>query len=235
VIFRVFFMDKGIIRKELPLCQRIEEGGGAFDMIKGTGWIISRGFNDMRRKRDLGILGAMAAILLWGSLSCSSAPPPKPGGLGVGDQAFPFALSDSAGNILKLSDIQEGWTLVLVFYRGHWCSACLNQLLNLKEDYPKFAAAKVAVAAISADTIEDSAQFNREWRFPFPLLSDTKLEVIDAYGLRHRKEHEGKDISRPSIIILNPGRVVRYKHVGQNPTDRPTDNEILFEVQKIKK
>jgi peroxiredoxin len=151
----------------------------------------------------------------------------------VGDKAYPLALSDSNGNILHLSDIQQGWYLVLVFYRGYWCGSCVSQLLDLKNDYPKFTQARAAVAAISVDPVRDSARFAGEWRFPFPLLSDTRMEVIDAYGLRHPKGHDNKDISHVAVVILDPQKTIRYKYVGKNPQDRPSNNEILFEIQKI--
>jgi peroxiredoxin len=188
------------------------------------------------RKLKLAIL-AVSVLAVVGRLEtgCTPAPevPSKAGGLSIGDKAYPFSLPDSNGNILKLSDTQEGWYLVLVFYRGHWCGACLNQLLNLKDDYGKFTPARAGVAAISVDPMEDSAHFTEQWRFPFPLLSDTQLQAIDAYGLRHAQGHDGKDISRPAVVIIDPQKIIRYKYVGQNPTDRPSDDEILFEIQKL--
>jgi peroxiredoxin len=139
------------------------------------------------------------------------------------------------GKVMKLSDVQEGWYLVLILYRGHWCSACLNQLLDLKNDFPKFTQLHASMAAASTDPVEDSADFMKEWRFPFPLLSDTKLQVIDAYGARHPQGHEGKDIAHPSVIIIDPKKIIRYKYVGKVATDRPTDDEILFALQQIEK
>jgi thioredoxin-dependent peroxiredoxin len=158
-----------------------------------------------------------------------------PGGLRVGDQALDFALRDTTGHVMKLKDMQEGWYLVLMLYRGHWCSACLNQLLDLKKDYAKFTALKIAVAGVSVDTVEEIAHFNEEWRLPFPLLSDPRFQIIDAYGARHEKGHEGKDISRPGIIILDPQKTVRFKHIGKNPQDRPTNTEILYMIEKLQK
>ena len=91
------------------------------------------------------------------------------------------------------------------------------------------------MAAASTDPVEDSADFMKEWRFPFPLLSDTKLQVIDAYGARHPQGHEDKDIAHPSVIIIDPQKIIRYKYVGKVATDRPTDDEILFALQEIEK
>lgn len=178
------------------------------------------------------------AFLALGILAagCVAQPDPaslKPGGLAVGDKAADFALADNNGKTMKLADVQKGWSLVLILFRGHWCSACQNQLINLKEDFPKFTALHAAVAAVSVDTVEESAHFAQEWRFPFPLLSDPKFQVIDAYGARHPEGHEGKDISKPAVILIDADRVVRYKHVGTSPVDRPSDDEILYLIQKM--
>jgi peroxiredoxin Q/BCP len=182
--------------------------------------------------------GFLLAFFIFGFAGCGPSTqqiPLKPGGLVVGDKALDFALTDSQGQIMKLSDMKPGWYLVLVLYRGYWCSACLNQLLNLKEDFAKFPAVHAAVAAVSVDKVEDSYNFNQQWRFPFPLLADPNFQVIDAYGARHPSGHDGHDIARPTVIIIDPQKIVRYKYLGKDPMDRPTDNEILFQIQQMQK
>ncbi len=184
------------------------------------------------RSLTLAILWTMAL----GLSSCGNEPQPaplKPGGLQVGDSAADFSLMDASGHIRKLSDVQKDWYLVLVFYRGHWCGACQNQLLNLKDDFAKFAPLHATLAAVSVDSVEESADFNHNWNLPFPLLSDSHLSLIDSYGIRHPKGHEEKDISRPCVVIIDPQKTIRYKFVGVLPTDRPSDNEILFTLQKL--
>ncbi len=159
----------------------------------------------------------------------------KPGGLQTGDMAYDFSLMSSTGQLVKMSQVSPGWYLVLVLYRGHWCGACQEQLAELKTDYPKFTALHATIAAISVDELEDSSDLNRQWNFPFPLLSDPTLKVIDAYGARHVGGHGIHDIARPTIIIIDPYRKVRFKYIGKNAVDRPTDNEILYTVQQIQK
>lgn len=186
--------------------------------------------------RVLVLLGVWTMVLSFSGCGSESEPVPfKPGGLQVGDKAADFVLMDATGHVMKLSDVQPGWYLVLVFYRGHWCGACQNQLLNLKEDFSKFAPLHAALVAVSVDTVEESADFNHTWNFPFPLLSDTRFQLIDAYGIRHPRGHEDKDISRPTVIIIDPQKVIRYKYVGTVPTDRPADDEILYTIQKLQR
>jgi len=153
--------------------------------------------------------------------------------LAVGDTAAEFKLLDQNGKLIKSSNVQPGWYTVMIFYRGRWCMACQNQLLNLKQDINRFVSAKISLAAVSTDPVEEAAIFNQEWRIPFPLLSDTRLQLIDAYGLRLPDGHEGKDISKPAVIIIDPKKIVRYKYVGKSPIDRPSNDEILFLVKQL--
>ena len=189
----------------------------------------SRGFREMVLNpcRILSLLAVLAG-------GCgSNLVPQKPGGLQPGDKAYDFSLLDSNGKFVKMSDVQPGWYLVLILYRGSWCSACQGQLAGLKEDFPKFAAVHSTIMAVSTDPVGDSADYNQQWQFPFSLLSDPELHVIDAYGARHPKGHGGKDIARPTTVIIDPQKIVRYKYIGKDPTDRPTDNEIIFQIQQI--
>jgi peroxiredoxin len=177
----------------------------------------------MKLKRALLLLLALSL----GLASCTSPGADKPGGLAVGDDAYNFSLPDSTGKKMSLKDVQPGWYLLMIFYRGHWCEACRNQLLDLKADIERFNKLKTAIACISVQDTQTSAEFTAAWKFPFPLLSDTNFEAIDAYGFRHVKGHEEKDISKPGIVIVSPDKKVAYKYLGHSPVDLPTNSDLL--------
>lgn len=167
--------------------------------------------------------------------SCNTPKPPsRPSGLEVGDKLLDFSLMDENDRIFKLSDLDPGWYLAIVLYRGSYCNSCRTMLFNLKDNNSAFVAEHVAVAAISTDSIEDSAQFNSQWRFPFPLLSDPGLKLIDAFGARHTNGHGIYDIAHPAVIIIDPQKVIRYKKIAENPDELPGPNEILFLIKGFK-
>jgi peroxiredoxin len=182
----------------------------------------------MNAKRLIPIL----LILAMAAVSCGPKGTTKPGGLDVGDDAYPFHLTDTTGQKRSLGDVKSGWSLLMIFYRGHWCEACRNQLLDLKIDYARFSQLRVAIACISSEDRETSAEFSNTWKFPFPILSDTSLEVIDAYGFRHVKGNEDKDISKPGVIIVSPQKKVVYKRMGHSPIDLPNNQELLDWIQQ---
>ncbi len=171
--------------------------------------------------------------LFLGPLSC--APPSvttKPGGLAPGDMATDFSLLDSNGQMTHLTSVPPNTYLVLLFYRGYWCGACQTQLFGLKDDYSRFLQLHSIIYAVSTDLVEESLSFNQQWRFPFTLLSDVKLNLIGAYGAINQAGHNGHPIAHPTVIIIDPTKKIRYKYVGKNPQDRPTDDEILAEIQR---
>ncbi len=185
-------------------------------------------------KRTLSIL--LILVLAVGLFSCKDIKGTrgKPGGLGVGDRAYEFKLMDANGNWVRMSDVQEGWYLVLVLFRGSWCEACLTQLTRFKQDIDRFSELKAGIACASVEPVSDLAEFQRQWRFPFPILADPQLRLTDAYGARHPKGHGADDISRPCVVIIDPDRIVRYKYIGANPHDHPHNAEILSLIRKFK-
>lgn len=184
-------------------------------------------------KRTLLIL-----IILCGMISLNQgcgfpSPSVKPGGLQIGDKIGDYSLVDATGRITKLSDVPAGWYQVIILYRGYWCNACREQLFKLKDDFPKFAPLHATLVAVSTDSVEDSAVINQQWRFPFPILSDPQLQLIDIFGARHPNGHGIHDIAHPAVIIIDPKKIIRYKNIGKNPADLPNDDEVLFMIQRM--
>jgi peroxiredoxin len=90
----------------------------------------------------------------------------------------------------------------------------------LKSEYDKN---NIGLVAISADTIEDSKEFVEDKGITVPLLADTELNVIKAYGVAM----EGEDIAVPATFILTKGKTIYWKYIGENMTDRPSEEEVL--------
>ena len=103
--------------------------------------------------------------------------------------------------------------------------------MQLTELKPKFDAAGVGLVAISADTVEDSKEFVQEKKITVTLLSDPKLEAIGAFGVAM----EGKDIAVPSTFIVSQDKVIHWKYIGENMTDRPDGIELLEKAKALKR
>jgi peroxiredoxin len=94
----------------------------------------------------------------------------------------------------------------------------------------EFRKQNIGIAAISADTREDSAAFIEEEGITVPLLADPGLTAINAYGVAM----EGKDIAVPATFVVGQDKTIRWSYVGENMTDRPDEHEVLAIAQKAK-
>lgn len=187
----------------------------------------------MRKSYQHLIVSCLLFVSLLAPLACGpTVTNTKPGGLMPGDMAADFSLMDSNGKITRLASVPPDTYLVIILYRGFWCSACQTQLFNLKDDYPKFLQNHAILYAVSTDLVEESLNFNQQWRFPFTLLSDVNCNLIGAYGAINKAGHNGHPIAHPTVIIIDPQKRIRYKYIGANPQDRPSDDEILVEIQR---
>jgi peroxiredoxin len=66
---------------------------------------------------------------------------------------------------------------------------------------------------------------------PFPVLSDPGLETTKKYGLVHEKGMMGKDVPRPTTMLLDKDRKIRWMRAETSVRIRP-DPEEIFEQLK---
>lgn len=90
------------------------------------------------------------------------------------------------------------------------------------------------VLAISADSEADGRNLAKQLGLDFQLLADPKLEVIDAYGVRHRNaSNEGTDIARPATFVIDRRGIVRWVDLTDNWRIRVRPDRTLEELRKI--
>jgi len=74
----------------------------------------------------------------------------------TGDRLPAFEIAKVGGGTLDLSDLGDGFTVVLV-NRGSWCPYCNAQLRSFQSGLDKLSAEGIRVVSVSADTEEQSA------------------------------------------------------------------------------
>jgi len=62
---------------------------------------------------------------------------------------------------------------------------CRSELRGLGDIQDELEALGVRLLTLSVDAEDDARRLAKRERLDFPVLCDTKREVIDAYGLRH--------------------------------------------------
>jgi peroxiredoxin len=97
----------------------------------------------------------------------------------------------------------------------------LRGLASRAEDFTN---SRVAVVAVGPVRPEEAKGFG----LPFPVVSDLELEATKKYGLVHEKGIMGKDVPRPTVLLLDKStRVIRWMRVESDVRTRPDPDEIF--------
>jgi hypothetical protein len=95
-------------------------------------------------------------------------------------------------------------------------------LADVKKNMARITGAGAQVAAISVDTVKQSAAFKRTMRLPFELLCDTDKQVIKQYHLLNTSEHDG--IAFPAVFVITPSGKIVYRSLDR------TAKRVKFDV-----
>jgi peroxiredoxin Q/BCP len=88
------------------------------------------------------------------------------------------------------------------------------------------------ILGCSGDSVELLTKFKEKYNLNFPLLSDKKFEVIEAYGARRMKSFLGKTflgIVRMTYWIGEDGNI---RHVWEKVNPKGHAAEVLAETSK---
>jgi|SRR5271154_156536 len=85
---------------------------------------------------------------------------------------------------------------------------CLRQLAEYRDHAAAFRDAGFDLAALAVDEAARSEAVRLGNNLPFPILCDTRREVIEEWGIINRKEKGG--IANPAIFVLDRDRRVLF-------------------------
>ena len=142
--------------------------------------------------------------------------------LKVGASAPDFALTDQAGDTVRLSDF-KGRQVLVYFYPKADTPGCTTQACGLRDVLGDIGDA--VVVGISPDLPQKQAKFDQKYGLGFPLLSDADHSVAEAYAVWTEKSMYGKKymgIERSAFLVDGQGKLANawYK---VSPKDTPTN------------
>jgi peroxiredoxin len=171
----------------------------------------------------------------------------------AGDTAPDFTLLDPDGKPVSSRDLLAKGPLVVSFYRGVWCPYCNLELQALQAVLPEITARVASLVAISPQTAPNSRKSQRENKLDFPILSDAKSEVANAFGVRFALPDELIGIYKrfkndlptfnddPSWVLPMPARyvigadgVIAYAEISPDYTQRPEPSEMLPVLDRLR-
>lgn len=153
------------------------------------------------------------AILSTGALGAKSAEEVTP--LLVGSKTPSVTLQDTEGDSKALDDVLSGKSTVLIFYRGSWCPYCNVHLSELAAIERQLEELGFQVVAVSPDTPEELDATEVKHNLGYQLLSDSKFEAMEAFGVAYDNKRRGK-LPVPSVFLITPDQRISFQYVDPN-------------------
>lgn len=165
----------------------------------------------------------------------------------VGQTLESFTLDDATGAPVTLDQLVEAGPAVIVFYRGGWCPYCNLALRTYQRDLlPELGAFGARLVAISPQSPDQSLSTAEKAGLDFTVLSDPASRVAQQVGIVFQQADDvldaqrklGLDLAqvnaegstmlpRPTVLIVDPDRTVRFVDVQPDYTARTEVVDIL--------
>ncbi len=131
--------------------------------------------------------------------------------MNIGDKAPEILGTDQDGKEIRLSDY-KGQKVVLYFYPKDSTAGYTAQACNLRDNYDALRAKGYAVVGVSIQDEKSHRKFIEKNGLPFPLIADTDLKLVEAFGVYGEKKMYGRTYMgtyRTTFILNEDGIVER--------------------------
>ena len=146
--------------------------------------------------------------------------------LKAGDKAPEFTANDQNGKPVSLSDF-KGKTVILYFYPKDDTPTCTVEACDFRDNYQSLLGKGYQVIGVSADDEKSHKKFEKKFNLPFPLIADTDMKIVNAYGVWGDKVLFGREyqgILRTTFIIDAEGKIA---HVIDKVTSATASQQVL--------
>ncbi len=166
--------------------------------------------------------------------------------LPVGAKAPDFALADANGRTVRSADLLALGPVIVDFFRGRWCSYCVNELEAWRDLYPEIREQGALLIGIAPQTARQNDFMAGQHELPFPLLYDAKGEVAEQFRVAYTvpdymQQHyrsilinipymNGEDSYRlpmPATYVLGQDGTVLFAQAFADFRVRPEPGEVL--------
>lgn len=110
----------------------------------------------------------------------------------------------------------------------------MAELGEFAKHYDEFKALDVEILGVSSDPVEKARETKAKVKLPFPILSDHKLEAMEAYGLRNPEHPGDPPINIPTLVLIDRTGTIRWVHQSEDYRVRPPATKALSEARKLR-
>lgn len=143
-----------------------------------------------------------------------------------------WALRDSDEKKVSLKDFR-GRPVLVLFYLGHGCVHCIEQLNLFAPMSAQYESAGIAMVAISTDSVEGLKKTLEKSKsadgFPFQIVSNEKVDVFKAY----RAYDDFEKMPLHGTFLIDGQGLVRWQDISYEPFSQP--EFLLKEAQRLLK
>jgi peroxiredoxin len=133
--------------------------------------------------------------------------------------ALAWTLQDCNGAGHSLADFQ-GKPVVLIFFLGHGCLHCAEQIKSFGAMAKEFNDAGIQLIAISSDDVAGLKQSIEDYKdgpIPMPLVADSNLEIFKAY----RCYDDFEEQTLHGTFFIDGRGLVRWQDISYEPFNDP--------------
>ena len=163
-----------------------------------------------------------------------------PEGLKVGDKAPDFKAHDLQGNLFDSKEVLKEKDIIIIFYRGYWCSACDLYLSNLSDSLNLLSEKGAVVVAITPETPTNAIKTVEKTGVNFIILSDHNEEIMEGFdvvfkvteayqekidskqgqGLHDINKQDEARLPVPATFVIHKDGTIGFVHFDFNYTNR---------------
>jgi peroxiredoxin Q/BCP len=169
------------------------------------------------------VLWPLAALLL---LLAAPADARADGELAEGSPIPDVGGLTQDGKELRLKDLR-GKFVVLYFYPKDDTPGCTKQACNFRDSGAAYTALGAVVVGVSTDGVEAHKAFARKYSLPFPLIADTRNELMRGFGVKKA----WLILAARTTFIIDPAGVVRRVFRGVNAGKN--NDEVLAALREL--
>jgi peroxiredoxin len=165
--------------------------------------------------------------------------------LQVGDRFPDFELPNQQNELIQLSQISQpsllghrlgfldGYPLILVFYRGFFCSRDRQQFRQLVQFQDELAVNYGKLAVVGADPPIVQAAFRAGLGAQWQFLADEQRAIIKQLNVLDETEGEYAYRAQPYTFVLQPDLTIYKIYNGWFFAGRPTIEELRLDLRAI--
>lgn len=191
-------------------------------------------------------------ILLLSFCQTISSNGQEPMPLLVGSKAPNIEALANNGSAFSLKLAFENGPVVIVFYRGEWCSYCNRHMAALEEAVPQFTELGATVVAVTPELPKYVKKTVKKSGATFTIISDPNHKIMDrwnvsftldeymyerykTFGIKIERASGNKDrvLPVPATYIVGKDGTIEVVHFNKDYTERMAVSEILEELKNL--